>query len=86
MTDSIHESTGNVFIDLGFDPDEATVLAQRAAIMNDLVEYFVTSGMSQSQAAEELGLDPAQVSDLVRGRWDQFSLELLRTLEAQMVK
>lgn len=86
MTDIIHESTGNVFIDLGFDPKEAAVLAQRAAIMNILRAHIDASSMSNSQVAEQLDINPAQVSNLVRGQWDQFSLELLRTMEAQMVK
>jgi predicted XRE-type DNA-binding protein len=83
MTDIIQESTGNVFIDLGFDPGEATVLEMRAKLMNDLREYITASGMTQTQAAEQLGIAQSRVSDLVRGKWEKFSLEMLITLEAR---
>jgi predicted XRE-type DNA-binding protein len=83
MNDIIHESTGNVFIDLGFDPGEAAILEMRAQLMNDLREYIATSGMTQVQVAEQLGIAQSRVSDLVRGKWEKFSLEMLITLESR---
>lgn len=83
MTETIQESTGNVFVDLGFDPGEAAILEMRARLMNDLREYIESSGMTQTQAAEQLGIAQSRVSDLVRGKWQKFSLEMLITLEAR---
>lgn len=83
MTETVQESTGNIFIDLGFDPGEAAILEMRAKLMNDLREYIETSGMTQMQAAEQLGIAQSRVSDLVRGKWQKFSLEMLITLEAR---
>lgn len=83
MTEEIHESSGNVFTDLGFASGEAVILQMRATLMNDLREYIESSGMTQVQAAEHLGIAQSRVSDLVRGKWEKFSLEMLITLEAR---
>lgn len=83
MTETIRESTGNIFLDLGFDAGEAAILEMRAMLMNDLREYIETSGMTQMQAAEQLGIAQSRVSDLVRGKWQKFSMEMLITLEAR---
>lgn len=83
MMETIQESTGNIFTDLGFDPGEAAILEMRAKLMNDLREYIETSGMTQMQAAKQLGIAQSRVSDLVRGKWQKFSLEMLITLEAR---
>jgi predicted XRE-type DNA-binding protein len=83
MTEIIQESTGNIFTDLGFEPGEAAILEMRAKLMNDLREYIETSGMTQAQAAKQLGIAQSRVSDLVRGKWQKFSLEMLITLEAR---
>jgi predicted XRE-type DNA-binding protein len=39
--------------------------------------------MTQMEAAERLGIAQSRVSDLVRGKWDKFSLEMLISLEAR---
>lgn len=83
MTDSVQESTGNVFIDLGFDPGEAAILEMRARLMSDLRDHIETGGMTQTQAAAQLGIAQSRVSDLVRGKWEKFSLEMLIMLEAR---
>lgn len=78
------KSSGNVFLDLGFPPEEATVLAMRAELMADLRLYIEDKKLTQSQAAEKLGISQSRVSDLVRGKWEKFSLEMLITLEARL--
>lgn len=83
MVETITESTGNVFGDLGFEPGEATILQMRAKLMSDLREVIESSGMTQTQAAEKLGAAQSRVSDLMRGKWEKISLEMLITLEAR---
>ncbi len=83
MKEPITESSGNVFADLGFDQAEAAILQMRATLMNDLREFIRTSGMTQSEAARLLGIGQSRVSDLTRGKWEKFSLEMLITLEAR---
>ena len=84
MSEQITESTGNVFADLGFEPGEAAILHMRAKLMSDLRMRIEASGMTQTEAAQKLGIAQSRVSDLVRGKWEKFSLEMLITLEARM--
>jgi predicted XRE-type DNA-binding protein len=73
-------SSGNVFIDLGFPPEEATVLAMRAELMASLRTLISERGWTQHEAARQLEIGQSRVSDLVRGKWDKFSLDMLLTL------
>jgi len=78
------KSSGNIFVDLGFDQSEAAVLQMRANLMGDLRRYIEKQKLTQAQAAKRLGIAQSRVSDLVRGKWDKFSLEMLITLEARI--
>ncbi len=83
MTEQIIESTGNVFADLGFDSAEASILQMRSKLMNDLRSYIESNKLTQVESAERLGIAQSRVSDLIRGKWEKFSLEMLITLEAR---
>jgi predicted XRE-type DNA-binding protein len=72
--------SGNVFADLGFSPEEASLLQMRADLMNELRQVIEARGWTQVTAARELGISQSRVSDLVRGKWQQFSLDMLVTL------
>jgi predicted XRE-type DNA-binding protein len=76
----IIESCGNVFADLGFSPEEAALLAMRAELMARVREAIVAHGWTQVEAAQRLGIGQSRVSDLVRGKRDKFSLDMLVTL------
>lgn len=83
MTEPVVDSSGNVFADLGFGPAEAAILQMRAQLVIDLQAFIQSSGMTQAQVAEKLQITQSRVSDLMRGKWDKFSLEMLITLEAR---
>ncbi|MBF0140088.1 MAG: XRE family transcriptional regulator [Magnetococcales bacterium] len=76
----ITPSCGNIFLDLGFPPDEAKVLAMRADLMTRLSILVESRGWTQEEAAKILGIKQPRVSDLVRGKWGRFSLDTLVTL------
>ncbi len=80
LKEKIIDSSGNVFADLGFSPEEATLLAMRAELMAVLREAITNAGWTQVQAAEQLGIGQSRVSDLLRGKRDKFSLDMLVTL------
>jgi len=77
------KSSGNVFVDLGFPPDEVAVLTLRAELMVMLRKLIAAKGWTQSQAAGVLGVTQSRVSDLVRGKHERFSLDMLVTLAAR---
>lgn len=82
----VTESSGNVFTDLGFAPGEAAVMAMRADLMGRLRLLIEERGWSQADAAAQLGIGQSRVSDLMRGKWDKFSLDMLITLAARAGK
>ncbi|MBX3279819.1 MAG: XRE family transcriptional regulator [Acidobacteria bacterium] len=84
MKQKTTKSSGNVFVDLGFDAAEAVVLQMRSRLISDLRIYIEDNGLTQAQAAERFGISQSRVSDLVRGKWEKFSLEMLITLEARI--
>jgi len=79
MTDIV-EAGENLFLALGFPPHEAEVLQLRADLMGRLRLWLKDSGLTQAEAAEKLGITQARVSNLVRGHWKKFSLDMLLTL------
>lgn len=79
----ITPSSGNIFIDMGLKPEEAAVLALRADLMGRLRLMVRDNGWTQVQAAEHFGIAQSRVSDLMRGKWDKFSLDMLITLAAR---
>ena len=84
MKKKMTKSSGNVFVDLGFDPAEATVLLMRADLMSDLRLYIKKHKLTRSDAAKRFDITQSRASELVCGKWDKFSLEMLITLEARI--
>ncbi|MEK7242713.1 MAG: helix-turn-helix transcriptional regulator [Thermodesulfobacteriota bacterium] len=79
----IVNSAGNVFVDLGFSPEEAAILQMRAELMADLRKFLQVKKLTQVKAAEILGVSQSRVSDLARGKWERFSLEMLIILSTK---
>jgi predicted XRE-type DNA-binding protein len=77
------KSSGNVFRDIGFDKEETLVLSMRADLMAKLRLLIERRGWTQVRAADELGIGQSRVSDLMRGKWDKFSLDMLLILAAR---
>jgi predicted XRE-type DNA-binding protein len=72
---AVHQSSGNVFADLGLaDPQHRMAKAQLARQLCALIE---AAQLSQSRAAARLGVDQPKVSALLRGDLKQFSTERL---------
>ena len=84
MTKRTTKSKGNVFLDVGFSRGEATVLAMRAELMATLRKLIAARGWTQQEAAKRLGITQSRVSDLVRGKWEKFSLDMRITLAARV--
>jgi len=80
MKEKITRSSGNVFTDLGFPPEEAAILAMRADLMAQLRLLIEKRNWTQVEAAKALGISQSRVSDLMSGKWDKFSLDMLVTL------
>jgi predicted XRE-type DNA-binding protein len=80
MKEPIVKSSGNIFLDLGFPPEEAAILQMRSEVMADLRKFIQSKKLTQAEAANILEVSQSRVSDLIRGKWEKFSLEMLIVL------
>lgn len=80
MKEKITKSSGNVFADLGFPPEEAAILAMRADLMAQLRLTIEKRNWTQVEAAKNPEVSQSRISDLMRDKWDKFSLDMLVTL------
>lgn len=80
MADDILDSCGNVFVDLGLPPEEAVILQIRADLMAELRKLIKCKKLSQTDAARLFAISKSRLSDLLNGKWEQFSLEMLVAL------
>jgi predicted XRE-type DNA-binding protein len=70
------KSSGNVFEDLGLPNSEE--LAVKADLVAAIIRAIKASGFkNQSEAATRMGIDQPRVSKLIRGHFDDYSVERL---------
>lgn len=77
MAVKVERGSGNVFADLGFPAEEAANLQLRSELMIQLLKRIDALHLTQRQAAQLLGVSQPRISDLVRGRIDRFSVDML---------
>jgi predicted XRE-type DNA-binding protein len=73
----------NLFLALGFPPHEAEILQMRSQLMGALRLWIQDHRLTQADAAQILGVTQTRVSDLVRGKWQKFSVDMLLTLASK---
>src|SRR5260370_25047252 len=83
MAVNIERSTGNVFRDRGFSPNESESLRLRAELMVEIKRVIAARKLTQSSAAKLFGVTQPRISDLVCGKIDLFSLETLVNILAR---
>ena len=66
----------SVFHDL-FSGEEAAELEMRAKLLSAVHEWLNKSGLTQTEAAEQLGVTQARVSEIKNGKINRFSLTML---------
>ena len=72
---TVEESSGNVYADLGFaNPQDMLAKAQLA---HRICQLVAARGLTQTKAAEMMGLDQPKISALMRGKLKGFSTERL---------
>ncbi|MCX5801151.1 MAG: helix-turn-helix transcriptional regulator [Candidatus Eisenbacteria bacterium] len=70
-------SSGNVYRDLGFSPEEAENLRARSDLMIELTKLIKARHLTQAAAAKWLRVTQPRISDLMRGKIDRFSTDNL---------
>ena len=79
----ITEGSDNVFRDIGFGEVEAENLKLRSDLMVRIEKYVKQSGMTQTEAARELGITQPRLNQLLKGKIQLFSLDALVNMLAQ---
>jgi len=82
-TRKLRRSSGNVFRDLGFPAEEAENLRIRSELMARLARLIEERELTQAEAAAIFGVTQPRVSDLVRGKVDLFSIDMLVVMLAK---
>ena len=76
-TRTIKESSGNIFLDLGFPPHEAAVLLLRAEAAEALRAWMERKHLTQAQAAKRLGIAQPRLSEIAQNKVELLSLDYL---------
>jgi len=80
----VTRSSGNVFRDMGFRPDEARHLLVRSELMLKIEKLLREKGLTQAAAARIMGVSQPRVSDLLRGKVGLFSTDSLIDMLAKL--
>jgi predicted XRE-type DNA-binding protein len=72
-----HIVRGNVFDALGFSASEASALKIKSELLSAILEHVKSKGYTQAQLADVLDEYQPSVSNLLRGRISQVSIEKL---------
>jgi predicted XRE-type DNA-binding protein len=79
---TVHDSSGNVFADLGIEnPEEYLAKSELAA---EILRIVQRRRLTQAEAAKLLGIRQPKVSELLRGRLDGFSTDRLLRFITQL--
>jgi predicted XRE-type DNA-binding protein len=79
----VTRSSGNVFSDLRFGKEEAQHLQIRSTLMIAIQKIIDERQLTQAQAADVFGVTQPRISDLVRGKIELFSIDMLVTMLAR---
>ncbi len=77
MTRKVTESSGNIFLDLGFPPHEAEVMLLRAKLAEALRAWMERENLTQARAAKRLGITQPRISEITRGKVELLSMDYL---------
>lgn len=89
---------GNVFADLGFEPEEAVILkansqriiseklAIKNSLMAELADWIDAKQLKQADAAEILGVSRPRVSDVINKKAIKFTIDALVDMLARTGK
>ena len=75
MATKVQRSSGNVFSDVGFPPEEAENLRLRSELMVQVRRILEGRKLTQAAGAQLFGVTQPRINDLVRGRIELFSID-----------
>lgn len=76
----VTQGSDNVFFDLGFSAKEAAELKVKAELTLQILQRIKALGLTQTRAADRLGIGQPDVSKLMNGRHTGYSIDRLLSL------
>jgi len=76
-------TTGSIFDDLGFSETESENLKIRAGLMRAIEKYIEDNKLTQASAAKLMGVYQPRISDLLQGKIDKFTIDMLVNMLAK---
>ena len=80
------ETFKNVWDALETDPAARESMKIKSRLMMDIESCIKKQGMTQKQAAKKMGVTQPRVSDLVRGKINRFTIDMLVNMLARLGK
>lgn len=77
IIEHVTPADGNIFLDLGFPPEEAENLRIRCDLMMEITEIIRGRRLKQKKAAELFGVSQPRISDVTRRKIDEFTIDSL---------
>jgi predicted XRE-type DNA-binding protein len=70
-------SSGNIFVDLGFGPEDAEELTAKSTLILALKTVMAERALTQKQAAKACGTDQPTLSKVLHGRMESVTIDRL---------
>ena len=85
MTEKLKYTRGsdNIYLDLGFEKNEAENLKLRADLMIGVIKFYRNAGLTQAEDAKVLGVTQPRLNSLLKGKIRQFSLDALANIASR---
>lgn len=78
------ETFKNVWDALEDDPAERESMKIKSCLMMDIETCIKKQGLTQKQAAQKMGVTQPRISDLVRGKVNRFTIDMLVNMLARL--
>jgi predicted XRE-type DNA-binding protein len=78
------KSSGNVFVDLGFDANEAAVMLIRVGVAANISRRIKDNGWTLDKVAHQFSITIQQASQITTTKIDDFSLDTLCLFAARL--
>jgi len=72
------------FIEQGYEESEAHVFAMRLSVMTWIEEFVRAKGWGQTETARRMSTTQPRVSQIRKGRWENFTLDTLLVLATRI--
>lgn len=80
----VHITKGSVFDDLNFSEDESANLKIRARLMQEIERYIKKNQLTQTKAAKIFGVTQPRINNLLKGKIDLFTIDMLVKMLSQV--